>query len=203
MRVSRAAASARGPRRPLSVRRFAGLLTAVTAGALALGACQANPAPPPLVSTSTSPTPSPSPATAAPTLPAEAQGTSKAAAKAFVRHWIDVLNYAAKSGDTRTLCDLSDSRCIACAGAIDSIEEVYSAGGSMGGTGWSVLELKYQPLQPRHAPVLAVGLNIAPQRVIPSPGAEPTRYKGGARTMSFFLERQQGAWVVVQLERTT
>jgi hypothetical protein len=203
MLVSRAAATTRGPRRPLLAGRSAALLAAFAAGALALAGCQANPTPPPLASTSTSPTPSPSPAIAAPTLPAEAQGTSKAAAKAFVRHWIDVLNYSAESGDTNTLRELSDSRCAACAGAIQSIDEVYSAGGAMHGDGWSVLDLKYQPLQPRHEPVVAVGLRIAPQRVIPASGKESRRFKGGARTMSFYLKRQRGAWVVVQLERTT
>jgi hypothetical protein len=201
MRVSRAAASARGPRRPLSVRRFAGLLTAVTAGAVALGACQANPAPPPLASTSTSPTPSPSPATAAPTLPAEAQGTSKAAAKAFVRHWIDVLNYAGSAGDPNAIRQISDDACTACTAIADYIEQVNLGGGQIDGEGWAVLEVKVVSLDPGKIATIDVVTSVNVQEVRASAQSEVQRFEGGRRLKTFSLTASDGTWVVTRLDQ--
>ena len=115
-------------------------LAAALALALAatLSGCQSNPEPPPLDHAATSASPAPSPTLNAPTLPPEARGTSKAAAKAFVRHWIEVLNYAGPTGDTAALRQLSDEDCAACRAIADFIEQIYGGGGQIRGEGWDV-----------------------------------------------------------------
>jgi hypothetical protein len=169
---------------------------------LALGACQANPAPPPLVSTSTSPTPSPSPATAAPTVPAEAQGTSKAAAKAFVRHWIDVLNYAMSTGDTSVLVDLADPACSTCEAIANRIEDVYAEGGHLEGTGWRIRTLSYLEREHSKSPLVAARIEIASQTAYASAEAAPSQSPRSRGHLDFSLDRRPTGWKVLRLEAT-
>ena len=70
--------------------------------------CTSNAEPSPLPEPSTSASPSASPSATPPTMPPEAEGTSPKAAKAFARHYFDVINYAARSGDTEGLRELGD-----------------------------------------------------------------------------------------------
>jgi hypothetical protein len=178
------------------------LLAVVAVGALGLAGCQANPAPPPLESTSTSPTPSPSPTIAAPALPAEAQGTSKAAAKAFVRHWIDVLNYAMNTGDTAELVDLADRSCSTCEAIANRIEDVYAAGGHLEGSGWRILTLSYLEGEHPKSPLVAAGIEIAPQTAFASPEAAPSQSPRSRGHLDFSLGWKPTGWNVLRLEAT-
>jgi hypothetical protein len=201
MLVSRVAASARGPRRSLLARPSAALLAVVAVGALAMAGCQANPAPPPLESTSSSPTPSPSPTITAPTLPAEAQGTSKAAAKAFVRHYIALMNHAVATGHVNPLSDASDPGCSSCAAVVQQVDSVYNAGGSIESEGWQIASIRPVPGTPRARPQFDVGLLMSPQNVIEHSGADVTTYDGGKLPASFTLIRQGSEWRVLGWER--
>ena len=117
-------------------------LLAAVAGAVVLIAsgCTSDeaPEPAPLPTESASPSDTGSPSPTAPTLPAEAEGTSPAAAKAFVRHYFDSVNYAAATGDTDGLRALGASRCVSCDAIAENIEEVYSEGGVIRSGGWKV-----------------------------------------------------------------
>jgi hypothetical protein len=204
MLVSRAAMSPRGPRRPLTTaRRPAALSAAFAAGALVLVGCQANPAPPPLESTSTSPTPSPSPTptAAAPTLPADAQGISEAAAKAFVRHWIDVLNYAGQSGDHHAIREVSGSSCTACAAIADFIEQINANGGQIDGDGWAVRDVKVVDLAPGKSATIDVLTWVNVQHVRSSAESEVQRFPGGRRLKTFWLASRDSNWVVTRLDQ--
>jgi hypothetical protein len=201
MLMSRAAASARGPRRSLPPRRSAALLTAVAVGALALGGCQTNPAPPPLERTSISPTLSPSPTIAAPTLPAEAQGTSEAAAKAFVRHYFDALNHAMNTGEVEHLRGLGAENCASCATIAGNIDATYAAGGKISSRGWSLRSVTVVPGQPSQAPILDLGVMLTRERVVERAGAEPRTFEGGKQPMTIHLVRQDNEWRVSRLDR--
>ena len=84
------------------------LLVTVLGG---LAGCQGNPEPAPLPSPTTSPSPSPSPsvASAPPVLPNEARGTSAASARAFVRHYVDLVNHAMATGDVEGLSAVGEA----------------------------------------------------------------------------------------------
>ena len=201
--------------RPLS-RFFAaaaahrGRAASAVAGVVFLGllaGCNSNPEPEALPSespsaTATSPSSSASPTPTLPAMPAAAKGTSEASAKAFVRYWVDTLNYAGATGDVSELDQISATQCDACTAVIAKIDSVYSAGGYFRGKGWSVSGMKYQPLQPRNRPVLSVSIMIAPQRLLESPGGQPTNFEGGKRSMIFRLGNMRGDWSALQVEQT-
>lgn len=178
-------------------------LGALAVGVMVLAGCQSNPEPPPLESASGSPSPSAteSPTPAAPTLPAEAKGTSEAAAKAFVRHWIEVLNYAMATGDTAPLSALSDPDCSSCAAVVERIESVYESDGSIVSNGWHVRSIQAVPMQPRARPKFDLGLSMSRQRVKEDGSAKPRFFKGGRLPATFSLGRHDKSWLVLNWER--
>lgn len=178
-------------------------MTAMMVVALLLAACQGNPEPPPLDGTPTSPSPSrtTSPTVAAPSLPPEAEGTSPTAAKAFVRHYVDLVNYAMATGDTGPMQAASAPNCESCAGVEVRIRGVYEAGGSIESNGWQVRSLALVPLQPRNRPMVDAGIEMSPQLVRQNAKAEPERFKGGRLPTTFFLAYNEAGWIVIDWER--
>jgi len=171
------------------------LLSLVAAG------CQSNPAPPPLESTAESSTPSPtaSPAEVAPTLPAGAKGTSEAAAKALVRHYIDVLNYAAATGDTSRLAALSEPDCESCTSIRRNIDSIYGADGELRGEGWTLVGARTLRIARRSA-TLSLDMRLEPETVVRSAGAEATHNEGSRQPMTVFLRVRHGSWRVARLD---
>ena len=114
--------------------RFGGM---VLATALVLGACSSDPAPKePDPSKPT--TPSATPAAALPTMPPQASEDSPEGAAAFVKHYVDVFNYAAATGDVKELSRLSAPDCEGCQKYIDLYQKTYKAGGYYRGGGWKI-----------------------------------------------------------------
>ncbi|MEO9223304.1 MAG: DUF6318 family protein, partial [Mycobacteriaceae bacterium] len=74
-------------------------------------------------------------------MPAEAKGTSAAAAKAFVRHYLAVFSYAARTGDTDAMSAMSDPACKVCDMLTNQIKRVYAAGGRVTGRGYAANKL--------------------------------------------------------------
>jgi hypothetical protein len=134
-------------------------------------------------------------------MPSEAKGTGAKAAKAFVRYWVEALNYAGVSGHVEVLAANSAPSCVSCNGVIQSIRKVHRHGGHYEGDGWSVDTIKYQPLQPGDRPVLTVGVDIAPQVLVAHKGATAKKFDGGPRSMTFRLERAGERWLVLEVDQ--
>lgn len=91
---------------------------------LVLGACSGEPEvlePDPSASSAEQPS--------VPEQPDVAGEESDSGAATFVRYWLDTSDYAALSGDTKTLRRLSDPACGGCFEYIDLYERTYEAGG--------------------------------------------------------------------------
>ena len=171
---------------------------------LLVAGCQSNPEPAPLPSPTPSPTPSssPSPTVAAPTLPPEARGTSTASAKAFVRHYVALVNHAVASGNSDELARASASDCRSCAAVIMKLNSVYEAGGNIRSDGWKIRSLNVVPGRPTNKPALDVGLHLSPQVVIEKKGAKKRSFEGGRLPATFYLVVSHGTWVVREWERS-
>lgn len=171
-----------------------GVLAVVATG------CQSNPKPPPLeTASSSSATPTPSPTEAAPTLPAEAKGTSEAAAKAFVRHYFDVINHAAESGEVNALEELSDAKCTSCSAIRENIDEIYSAGGEIRSDGWTLLGIRVIRAG-RGSAVASLDVELEPETVVRSSGGKSVHNQGSRQPMTIFLSADSGSWLVTRLD---
>lgn len=184
--------------------RGATLAAALLLGSSSLASCSDNPAPEPLASDTPSATATatatPSP-TGAPALPPEARGTTRKSAVAFVRHWVDTLNYSADTLDTKHLRELSAPGCDVCFIFIDRIDQLRADKGRLEGDGWNVRELSLVPGQPAKAPVLRALVDIAPQVAVIRQGGKKHRFDGARAHYTFNLERHAGAWRVAAMER--
>ena len=92
------------------------------------------------------PTPSELEATA-PRPPDQVGKDTPEGAAAFVSYYVDVLNFAAKTGKVSTLSELSSPRCKGCREYIDLYSGVYSAGGSFEGGEWSLSDIELEVRQ--------------------------------------------------------
>jgi hypothetical protein len=77
-----------------------------------------------------------------PTLPPEAEGSSPQAAKAFVRYYVDILNYAFVTGDVQRLRFESSKDCAGCEEYAVFIRDMYEAGGFYDGEGWFIDQVR-------------------------------------------------------------
>jgi len=71
-----------------------------------------------------------------PKMPAQAHEDTPEGAAAFVKHYIDVFNYASNTGDVAELSRLSDPKCAGCQGYIRLYRDTYKAGGYFKGSDW-------------------------------------------------------------------
>lgn len=148
--------------------------------------------PPPLAAPTTaspSATPTPSPS-GPPTLPPEARGTSDKAAIAFVRHWIDLVNYAGDTLDTRPLRVVSAPSCDGCLGGIRALESIRSRGGKLLNHQWTIRSTELVSRSPELLQV-RVMFDIAPSQTIERAGAQPEKLKGGPKVYVFDVQRSE------------
>jgi len=181
------------------MRRMTVLVGAVTALVLVLTGCGSD-NPKPSRPASSSASPSASPSAVAPTMPAEAKGTGPEAAKAFVRLFVERLNFAGAHGDTEAFRELFTNGCRACIGVADFIDKTYSNGGEIRGSGWHALTVRAGDIQSKRIKVDAL-VRVAEQDVIPEASAEPQHFDGAARVMKHFrLAQSEGGWKVAGIE---
>lgn len=182
-----------------------GLQLRAAAGALALGVliggvsgCSSNPEPPPLESASAAPSATPTPSAVPPELPAEAKGASKAAAKAFVRHYIDLINYASSTGDVDPLAPLSAPACQSCEAIMSNVLAAYAHGGEIKGDGWTLLATRVIRADVRMA-VLSLDVRLEPETLVTGDGRE-THNQGGRQPMTIHLRHSGDTWAVTRLD---
>lgn len=167
---------------------------------LLVGGCsEDNPEPEPLdpAPSAASGTPSPTAKpTGAPTLPPEARGTSDKAAIAFVEHVIEVLNYSAKTLDTRALTRLSSPDCAACEGIIRRTQQIRADSGHIDGGAWSPVETQVMTGGSNRFRQVQAVLDYDEQVLVEAKGSKEQRYPAGRTVYVFDLERSGGGWRV-------
>jgi hypothetical protein len=129
-------------------------------------------------------------------MPAEAQGTNEAAAKAFVRHYVDSVNHAMRTGDIEAIQRLSDQACESCTAVIANIGDLYSTGGHLEGQGWSITAIDTVPTAREAEQVVQAGVFVHRQRRYESADSEAETFQGGQQSMTFFVHQVGGSWAV-------
>ena len=177
---------------------------ATTAVACLLTACGGggNPEPAPLPRTS-SPSPTASPSATPPVMPAAARGNSRHSAQAFVRHYVDVLNYATFTGDTAAARTLDDASCKSCQRMLGAIDSIYRGQGAVVGGAWAPTPIGDARFPDRQGWTIDARIRYGPQTVTERSGAAPKRYTGGSRIVSFILRATtNGGWSVSEWTRS-
>jgi hypothetical protein len=169
------------------------LAVAVACCVLALTACNSNPEPtvesPPPKPKKTTPSASPTP-----TPPSPSVSPGEPSEHAFVRHYIDLQNYARKTGDVEPMLALTSPECQSCKGAADVIREVFDAGGHYEGDS----DLKIEHFEGTGKTLLVI-TRSSDYQVVTSSGGEKESYPGRQHVFDFKLQREGDQWKVREI----
>lgn len=152
--------------------------------------------------TSTDPTDPTSAATAdtpeAPELPTDATQQTEAGAEAFVRHYIELINYAQSTGDGAPLSDLSAQSCSVCQSFASRSDSLYAEGGRSEGGDFTVNEISPLPLDYGADSAFYVETDVSPQTLFEADGTE-SEYPGGPYPFGAYATWTNDGWEMTWL----
>ena len=118
-------------------------------------------------------------------MPEAAGAKTKAGATAFARGFIDALNYAGSTGDTKPLRRLYLALCTRCEAIADGIDQTYAAGGKIEGGSWHVTSVKFYAIRNGVAFLDAL-VDYDAQTWTRSTDAQPTKFPASRRNLKAF-----------------
>jgi hypothetical protein len=167
-------------------------------------AASPNPSPSASQSETPSPTASATPASPAPTAPAEASEHTDLGAIAFAKHFVEVLNYTAESGDVRQLRRVSTAACESCRNIIRTTQDVYAAGGYVRGGEWSVeTQSVFRPSNQSGGRIVTFDIGATRQVFRPAADQPEMHYLPQANVIDIFLRPTVASWVVTRMDKTS
>ncbi len=156
------------------------------------------------MSTPTSPTmsstPPEPPPPQPPRMPALAREKSPAGAKAFVRYYIEAVNYAWLTHSTELLKRLSTDRCMPCSDIAKGIDDIRRRNGETQGALWRPQALVLIPFQSKEAPIINVAIATSRGRWKPSAADGWTKISPAITRWDMHLSRDGQHWVVGSAE---
>jgi hypothetical protein len=135
-------------------------------------------------------------------MPAAAKGDGRAAAKAFVRYYIDLINYAGRTGDVTDVTDLSTTQCTSCSSLAARISDTYASGGYFRGRGWLPISLLVVAQQPPDKPIVQVVVKTSRQEWVKREGGPSEHVDAGRVDLGFHLRVANGAFEIIKLVRS-
>ena len=178
----------------------AAIAAATVALALVVGACSSEPEPSSAPSESSDPVASegsPAVAEEQPRLPHAARGTGESAARAFVRFWLDTLNYAIESGDSSALQSISSQKCQECGRIAKTIDDIYDRGGQLSGGTWRMRSLRPLPLDRGADWAGYVTAAVSEQKVTEADDGDGRAYEPGLGYMYTYAAKDRDSWRMV------
>jgi hypothetical protein len=178
------------------------------AGILALAGCSGDeeagglsPSSPP-ADTSSAPSSSAStaPHDGPPKLPAVARQHTNAGAKAFVRYYIDVLNYAWVEGRPRALANFAADGCDLCAEFVDALARRTRRGGDQTGGTFTIDSLGVAAADSENTYLLIAQLAVSRGQSRASATSPPTQIRHDSHTLQFRIGWRHTGWALEDLE---
>lgn len=137
-----------------------------------------------------------------PVMPALAKERSKAGAKAFVRYYVDVLNYAWTELEPRPLVEISSADCRACSLISRRIAVTDQKGGYQIGGEWSPKRIYVLPGQSAWQPKFLVTIGIRPGKWKSARGQDERNISSSRVTNEFDLVWTPQGWETRDLKAT-
>ncbi len=127
-------------------------------------------------------------------------GADQHGAEQFAGYWIATLNKATVTGNTTKLKALSADTCTRCAEMAKQLKDIYGAGGHVETNGWQVQTMVPEAGLPEGTAGMKIVVNVTPQQVYPSKGAQVEAHKGGELTFRMLLTRQGDHWLAKSVD---
>ena len=175
------------------------LLLVALVASVSLTGCGGAPSPAPAPSSST-PSPTASPTPTPPQLPAAATKRTPAGAKAFVRHFIDLMRLTAETGDANAIRSVSSPDCAGCLSFAEGMERIYRNGGYVKGGTWRARQLITYGFDGNRFPVDAL-VDAGPQQYVRRAGGPVQHAKAFHHQLHAFATTWVGGrWVMLELD---
>jgi hypothetical protein len=134
-------------------------------------------------------------------MPDAARANTKAGAIAFVRHYIDLINYAQATGDVTPLEKVEDTRCGSCTNVRQGVRDIYGSGGHIEGGAWSAKVRLASPRPDLSGWTVFADVQYGPQHVVRD--SKTTSLGGGKSPMTFVVKSIAGEWTVLKWSRAS
>jgi hypothetical protein len=135
-------------------------------------------------------------------MPPLAREKSRAGAKAFVRHYIDVINYSWATGRGDELRDLSSPGCRECRSLAEAIDGFTRDGGYQLGGDWTAKRLFAFPTDPITSPRISATIHVAPGEWRESATGPKHTIKAETIVTDFDLRRHGASWLVTDVDQS-
>ena len=133
-------------------------------------------------------------------IPAYARSNDEKGTQGFARYWIDTLNEATTSGDTKQLKRISQPSCEVCTDFAKRLDDIYANGGRVETEGFQVKQIANEAnVEPPGAGVSVI-LTATPQTVVESKGAKPRKIEGGDVRFRLIMLRQGEHWEMDRID---
>ena len=136
-----------------------------------------------------------------PTLPTAAKRNDETGAANFVLYWVKVSDYAALTGDTDRLREISGSNCVGCRRYIDLYEETYAAGGSFSGGQHRLRNVTTQSSD--SGVYVTADVVAAPGRYVLRRGAAEKASAEETTKLTYLAVTRDGRWMMNDVGLTT
>ena len=165
---------------------------------LALSACGGDPEP----RFEEEPSPTPSEVTSSAPVKEAWEEKSPEGAVAFAEHWTATFSEAFQTGETDELDSLSAPDCESCQFLVETVDDIYKAGGEARGKAWQLDEAAWAPPSDNGRSIVVTGMMTIPALTIERPGRDPEREEATSARFNFHLT-WRGEWSVERLVRQT
>ena len=129
-----------------------------------------------------------------PKLPAAAKRNDETGAANFVLYWVKASDYAALTGDTELLREVSEANCEGCRRYIDLYETTYSEGGSFSGGQHRLRNVTTESSD--SATYVTADVVAAPGRYVLRHGAPEKSSAEETTKLTFLTAIRNGMWVM-------
>jgi len=133
-------------------------------------------------------------------IPEYARTNDDRGAQNFARYWIDTLNKATVTGDTKKLKKLQKKSCETCTDFAKQLDTIYAAGGHVKTDGFKVKSLVKDAGIPKPGAGVSATLNATPQTVVAKKGAAPRTLKGGDLRLRLIMVRVGDHWSMDRID---
>ncbi len=137
-----------------------------------------------------------------PELPEAAKAKTTAGAKAFVKYYVDVLNYSWDQLAPAPLAKASSKRCRPCNLILKQIQITAQRGGHQAGGDWTLDKVYLLPGSSPNSLSFLATIRISSGSYVESSGDEPTKIVAGEVTNQVDVSRSRGRWQASDMRST-
>lgn len=137
----------------------------------------------------------------APVLPEAAKANTKAGAVAFVRHYVDVLNYAQSTGDVGELRRLGGPTCKSCSQVARLLKGLWERGGYVRGGTWKIRRIPRSFSTSDGTWFVVALVEYSAQSTRMSATAKVRHVEAGTHLTSMALSATSHGWRVIRWSR--